>query len=158
MKKIKPVVIELCIVLVLLVVVICSLFRFTYFDGQPGECISGSLFGRFELRNIDKVIIAANGKEWTITDSNLVKQICDETRVADRVNLCTESSKRIDLYSGDRLVRSMKWSVCCNTVEVYEPGISHWLIAPLGTKVEGGYVELSEELLAQLNAVMKSGG
>lgn len=62
MKK-KSAIIELCIVLGLVVVVICSLFRFTYFDGQPGECISGSLFGRFELRNIDKVIIAANGKE-----------------------------------------------------------------------------------------------
>ena len=154
MKKIKPAIIELCIVLVLLIVVICSLFRFTFFDGQPGECISVSLFGSLELRNIDKVVIASNGKEWTITDSNLIKQICNETRVAERVNLCTESSKRIDLYSGDRLVRSMKWSGCCNTVEVYESGMTHWLIAPLGSKVEGGYVELSDGLIAQLNAIM----
>ena len=155
MKKINPAIIELCIVLVVLVVIICSLFRFTYFDSQPGECMSVSLFGRFELQNIDKAVVAADGKKWTITDSNLIEQICNETRVADRVNLCTDSSKRIDLYSGDRLVRSMKWSSCCNTVEVYEPGITHWLIAPLGTKVEGGYVELSDDLLAQLNAVMK---
>ena len=154
MKRIKSSIVELCIVLVLLIVVICSLFRFTFFDGQPGECISVSLFGRFELRNIDKVVIASNGKEWTITDSNLIKQICNETRVAERVNLCTESSKRIDLYSGDRLVRSMKWSGCCNTVEVYESGVTHWLIAPLGSKVEGGYVELSDGLIAQLNAIM----
>ena len=155
MKKIKPAIIELCIVLVVLVVIICSLFRFTYFDGQPGECMSVSLFGRFELQNIDKAIVAADGKKWTITDSNLIEQICNETRVADRVNLCTDSSKRIDLYSGDRLVRSMKWSGCCNTVEVYKAGITHWLIAPLGAKVEGGYVELSDDLMAQLNAVMK---
>ena len=153
MKKIKPAIIELCIVILLAIIVACSLFRFTFFDGY-GECISVSLFGRVELRNIDKVVIASNGKEWTITDSNLIKQICNETRVAERVNLCTESSKRIDLFSGDRLVRSMKWSGCCNTVEVYEPGITHWLIAPLGSKVEGGYVKLSDGLIAQLNAIM----
>lgn len=153
--KEKAAIIELCIVIVLLVVIICSLFRFTYFDGQPGECISVSLFGRFELQTVDKVVIASNGKEWTITDSNLIEQICNETRVAERINLCTESSKRIDLYSGDRLVRSMKWSGCCDTVEVYEPSITHWLIAPLGDKAEGGYVELSDDLRAQLNAVMK---
>ena len=43
------------------------------------------------------------------------------------------------------MVHSMKWSSCCNTVEVYELGITHWLIAPLVTKVEGGYVELSDD-------------
>lgn len=149
MKKIKPAMVELCIVLVLLVVGICSLFRL-----NSGECLSVSLFGRFELRNIDKVILVSNEKEWTITDSDLIEQICNETRIADHVNPCSERSKRIDLYSGDRLVRSMVWAACCDTVEVYEPGITHWLFGGLGTK--SGYVELSDELLVQLNAVMKT--
>ena len=155
MKKMKLAKIELFILLGLLLVAACSLFRFNYFDGNAGECFSVSLFGRLELRNIDKVVIVSDGKEWTITDPNLIGQICSETRVAERVDLCTESSKQINLYSGDRLVRSMKWSGCCGTVEVYEPGITHWLIAPLGSKVEGGYVELSDELLVQLNAIME---
>ena len=151
MKKIKPVVIELCIVLVLLVVVICSLFRCS-----PGECISVSLFGRFELRNIDKVIIYADGKEWTITDSDFIEELCDETRVAEHINPCTRGGRKIDLYSGDRLVRSMIWATCCDQIEVYKPSITHWLIGGIGT--ESGSVSISEELMAQLNAVIKSGG
>lgn len=148
MKKIKPAVVELCVVIGLLVVGICSLFRF-----DPGDCLSVSLFGKFELRNIDKVILASNGKEWTITDPDLIEQICDETRIADHVNPCSESSKRIDLYSGDRLVRSMVWAACCDTVEVYEPSITHWLFGGLDT--ESGYVVLSDKLVVQLNAIMK---
>ena len=149
--KNKAAVIELCIVLALLVVGICSLFRFS-----PGECICVSLFGRFELRNIDKVIISADGKEWTITDPNLIEQLCDETRVAEHINPCTRDGRKIDLYSGDRLVRSMIWGTCCDQIEVYKPSIIHWVIGGIGT--ESGSISMSEELLAKLNAVIKSGG
>lgn len=148
MKKIKPAIVELCIVLALLVVGICSLFRLS-----PGECISVSLFGRFELRNIDRVVITSNGNEWTITNPDFIEQLCDETRIAEHVNLCMHDSKTIDLYAGNRLVRSMKWGPCCDAVEVYKPGISHWLIGGFG--IDSGCVYLSDELLAQLNAIIK---
>ena len=49
----------------------------------------------------------------------------------------------------------MNWSACCDTVEVYEPGITHWIIAALGEKSANGYVTFSKELLAQLNAIME---
>ena len=139
----------------LVIVVCCSLFRFNYFDGEPGECVSISLFGRFELRNIDKVIVASNGKEWTITDSDLIEQICNETRVAERAGPCTERSKRIDLYSGDKLIRSMNWSACCECVTVYNRDLTHWIFSPPGGSGKTGYVELSDELMARLNEVMK---
>ena len=148
MKKIKPAIIELCVVILLLIVVGCSLFHF-----EPGVCLSVSLFGRFELRNIDRVVITSDGKEWTITDPDLIEQLCDETRVAEDINLCMRDSKTIDLYAGDSLVRSMKWGPCCDAVEVYKPGITHWLIGSLG--IDSGCVYLSDKLLAQLNAIIQ---
>ena len=147
----KAAIIELCIVLALLVVGVCSSFRFT-----PGECLSVSLFGRFELRNIDRVVITSDGNEWTITNPDLIEQLCDETRVAEHVNLCMRDSKTIDLYAGSRLVRSMKWGPCCDAVEVYKPSLTHWVIGGLGTN--SGCVYLSKDLLAQLNTVINSGG
>lgn len=147
MKKINPSMIELCIVIVLIIVVCCSLFHF-----EPGECISISWFGKFELRNIDKVVLISGKDWWTVTDTELIGEICDETRIADHVNPCVSGGKRIELYSGDRLVRSMLWGDCCDTVQVYTPDLTHWIIGGIGT--EGGGVYLSEDLLAQLNAIM----
>lgn len=160
MKKLlenKGALAELCVIFGLIVVACCSLFRFNYFDGEPGECISISLFGRFELRNIDKVIVVSRDKEWTITDSDLIEQICNETRVAERAGPCTESAslKRIELYSGDKLIRSMNWSECCDQIAVYNRGLTHWIFSPPGGSGKIGYVELSDELMARLNEVMK---
>ena len=154
MKRSKRLIAILCLV-VLLIVVACSLMRSTAFDNEIGSCISISLFGRFELQNIDKAVIAADGQEWAITDSDLIEQICNETRIANRVNLCYETNRRIDLYSGDKLVRSMHWAECCNTVKVYEPGVTHWLIGGLGQEIEHGSVELSDELMSRLNEEME---
>ena len=147
-------VIVIALIAVTLFILLCSSFRCTLFGSGTGECMSLSIGGKFELRNVDRAIISANGKVYTLTDVDLLEQLVSETRFATHVNLCSSPYRRIDLYCGDKLIRSMEWSDCCDTVKVYETDLTHWLIAPLGTKVEGGYVKLSKELVNQLSALM----
>ena len=154
-KLLRPkFVIAVALMAVTLFLVLCSSFRCSLFGRGTGECISVAIGGKFELRNVDRAIVSSDGKVCTITDVVLLEQLVSETKFATHVNLCSSPYRRIDLYCGDKLVRAMEWSDCCYTVKVYEPGLTHWLIAPLGTKVEGGYVELSKELVNQLNTLM----
>ena len=135
-----------CLVAIILFFVICSSMKVT------NECVSISLFGKWELKNVDCAVITIDGEKVTVTDENLLDELVSETRVADRVSACGESSRQIDLYSGDKLVRSMKWDACCNTVKVYEPGLTHWLIS-FKQSVNAGYVQISNELASQLEAL-----
>lgn len=157
-KKRRPInsdlIILACLAFVVLFFVIFSEIRSTYFDGGAGECLSISLFGKLELKSVDKAVLSENGKEFIITDAELIDQIVTETRVATHAGFCYDRYRRIDLYNGDKLIRSMEWAQCCDTVKVYEPDLTHWLIVPLGGTANEGYVELSDELVDQLGALI----
>lgn len=135
---------------------IFSCVRSNISSNQYGKCVSISLFGKMELKDIDKAIIYENNEAFTITDTDLIDQIVSETKVATHADVCYSTQKRIELYRGDKIVRSMGWADCCNTVKVYESDLTHWLIPELGGTADAGYIVLSDDLVGKLNAVFDS--
>ena len=135
-KKRKPInsdlIILACIAVVVLFFAVFSSARSTYFAGGTGECLSISVFGKMELKNIDKAVVTVDGATWTVTDADFLDQIVTETKIATRADLCSDPTRRIDLYCGDECVRSMEWAECCDTVKVYEPDLTHWLFDGMG--------------------------
>lgn len=133
-----------------------------YTEKGPGECLSVVFFEKQKLKKVDKIILTVNDRKVTITDQDLIRQIVEETAIATHVNLhhdieCTEQ-RQIDLYQGDQLIRSMVWGNCHNEIKVYEPDVTHWLFSPesllFGSEPLVGYVVPSDNLLAQLNALL----
>jgi hypothetical protein len=156
-------IVAVSLTVVALYFLICPMIRVSIFETNMGECISVSLFGKWELRGIDKVVMTVRNKQIVITDNNLVKQIADETRIATHVRSqcgapahCDDPQGRLELYRGDELVRSMDWDLCCDMVKVYEGDATHWLI-PWFCKSYGGYVYLSNGLTGQLYGLADAG-
>lgn len=164
-KKRKPINSDLFILACLTVIVLifalffntCTLFRSTYAEGGPGKCMAISIFGKLELKNIDKAIITRNGEEWTITDTELIDEIIGETRIATYVDSechedccgCEEPHYQVELYRKDKLIRAMEWQSCCNSMRIYEEDLTHWLIGG-----KAGYVMLSNDLYDKLDALI----
>ena len=150
-KKRKPInsdlIILACLAVIVLFFSICSSFRIT--AESAGGCISFALFGKLELRGVDKMVISVGEEQFVVTDADLLEQIVDETRVATHTDLGCANDRQIDLYRRDQLVRSMKWGLCCDTVYVYEEDPTHWLFG--GTT---GHVELSRDLADKLNSLI----
>jgi hypothetical protein len=91
--------------------------------------------------------IVSETKVATHIDSNCEKDCCG----------CYDPHWQIILYRGDQIVRSMEWETCCGAMKVYEPDLTHWLIGPtLGDAKNVGYVELSNELIDQLQALIEN--
>ena len=62
--------------------------------------------------------------------------------------------RTIEVYKGDRLIRSMVWGTCCDSVKVYDADVGHWLLLT-GSKNPSGFVSLSDELVAKLNNLIQ---
>ena len=98
--------------------------------------------------NTPKPLVRVKGKR--IIES-LLDAVVAETMVATHMDVhCTED-RRIDLYAGDALIRSMIWSTCCDTVLVYDTDESHWVVSIEGAE-EGGCIILSNQLAKRLDA------
>ncbi len=138
--------------------------RSTFSAGGTGECLSITFFEKQKLKKIDKVVLTdtTNGenKVVTITDKELIREIVEETAVADRANLgCGKTDRRqINLYHGDKLIRTMKWSDTSERmVNVYNSDLTHWLITPPFVFFNNeGWVELSVELDQKLTALINA--
>lgn len=138
----------LCIVSFILICVCLGRMSFT-----PGsKFIALSPFGRLELLGVDKAVITIDGESVTVTDAELLGRIVDETTIANEAYSCEHGSKdrSIDLYRGDKLVRSMKWYDCTDFVRVYDADLIHWLFPP---EAQAGYAELSRDLVRSLEAL-----
>ena len=130
--------------------------------GEPylASCTSVVLFGKLEIADVDKVVISSDDKSLTITDQALVTQIVDKTKVARWAynvgcGCCEQRGWKIDLYSGNRLMRSMDW-IEDDIVKVYDCDLTHWVFpvdVERGRSI-GGYVCLSEELENQLHEML----
>ena len=140
-----------------LICVCCGLASANLIHGGPGKCVSIAPFGKLEVMGIDKAVITVGGVSVTVTDANLLSRIVDETKVATHSYTCTHDNMKdrcIDLYRGDKLVRSMKWYECQDAVRVYDVDLTHWIFPELGAGVaEAGYAELSRELVKELNGL-----
>lgn len=129
---------------------------------RGGACTSVVLFGKLEMKDVDKVVISSDSKSLTITDPELVDQIVEKTKVADYgfsigCGCCEIKDRRIELYRGDRLVRSMDWYES-DIVKVYERDLTHWVFfvrddGHVYIDQYAGYVLLSQELEERLDAL-----
>lgn len=125
-------------------------------------CTSVALFGKREIAGVDKVVISSDSKSMTITDEDLVNRIVDKTKVATWAyntgcGCCELKNWTIDLYCGDKLLRSMEW-IEDDIVKVYDRDLTHWVF-PVEKQHEqtiGGYALLSEELEAELVEMFKN--
>ena len=156
MNKYRKVII-LCTILtaVLLFFSLYAEVRMTI-SGQ-GKCFSVAFFETQKMAAADRIVIKGNGKEITITDTEVVRELAEQTTVATHANLGCAEDRQIEVYRGNKLIRSMKWGSCCHAVKVYETDVSHWLFSP--TDLENlnrnsGWVFLSNEMVDTLNALL----
>ena len=134
----------------------CGLASCNLLSGDVGKCLAISPFGKLELLGVDKAVVTVDGEAVTVTDPALLERIVDATKVATHANVCDDSMKdrTIELYRGDRLVRSMKWSDCAGMLRVYEADLTHWIFQEVGAGYrQTGYVELSDELIRELDGL-----
>ena len=123
------------------------------FSSSGGSCIAVA-FDKASVMGADKIVYKAEGKEITITDPIVVKEIASHFVVATRAGLCNSQDDRyMYIYNGDKLVRSLRWRCCEEIVDIYEEDATHWLFPP---ECHTGQVELSKEFLDYLNAVLSS--
>ena len=152
MKHRKKHIVWIAICAVVFVVLVTFVgMRCSFFQNEASACLSVTL-DKIAMQTVDKVVITTEDKTITITDQELIKKLVKETKVATNGPFGCYFGGTIDLYNGDQLVRSMKWSTCCpNTVQVYSSSFLHWCFSVEGIE-EYGTVFLSDEVLAELNA------
>lgn len=153
-KWIRVVIITLSICLFMDVLNALQILPFTYrvnLNDAYG-CVTVT-FDTWAMKQADKVIIKANKKEITVTDKALIKEIIKETTVASNGPVGCANDRTIEVYKGDRLIRSMSWGTCCDSVKVYDADAGHWLLLT-GSKNPSGFVSLSDELLSKLNTLI----
>lgn len=118
-----------------------------------GGCISVA-FDKLPMMIADRAVIRVGEKSYEVTDTQLVRQITSETRVATNTDLCNHKVDRwIDIYCGDTLIRSMMWEDYHDGIVVYHAGIFHWVI-PSDSGL--GIVYPSDELLQKLEEVIEA--
>lgn len=126
-------------------------FRCTLFTKDMGRCLSISLVGKWELRDVDKAVITHNGKTVSTTDLEFLSQLTKETQTATHGGDHGDESVKIQLYCGDKLVRTMYFSECCHTITVYETDATHWIFSWwILDHYESGYVFASNSLADQI--------
>lgn len=141
--------------IIVLFFALCSRGSAAFFKGESGGCIAIAFFGKLELRNVDKVVVQVDGREIVSTAPELLEKIVSETAVATHASICHHEERRLDLYRGDKLVRSMVWDTGHDTIKVYDSDIFHWVFTPISIEKEG-YVIMSDDLRNQLNALVAS--
>ncbi|MBQ7415417.1 MAG: hypothetical protein IJW14_00085 [Oscillospiraceae bacterium] len=150
MKKGICILLALAAVAVLITVVACNVSFGMSTDAYAAMSIA---FDRQAMASADRIVVTAKGTEIEITDPELIAQVTQQTAAATHMKFSCPEDRRIDIYCGDRLIRSMGWSTCCDMVNVYDTNGTHWVISVEGIE-EGGSVYLSEELRSKLNALI----
>lgn len=155
-----------CIVITLLISIL--LFFLTCVSvhikctGMWDDCISVAFFEKQKMDKVDRIILRKFSKESIeITDLSIVKEIASETTISTHANQKMPADASIELYSGDRLIRSMQWSIDLGLVQVCEkPDATHWLITRKIFSFQDqseneGFVFLSEELGGYLRTLAR---
>lgn len=154
-KKYRIIVGSICAGLILLLILFVN-FVAVSTEGaftEGGGCFSVA-FDKAVVMGADRIVIREGNEVVTITDAELVREIAAEFVVANRTDLCGyQADKWMEIYNGDRLVRSIRWNECCELVEIYEADVAHW-VWPSGSGI--GQVELSREFMARLDEIIES--
>ena len=109
-------------------------------------------FDKKEIKTVDRVVISIEDQEVVITDTDFVNLIVNETKVATHIGISCPEDRRIDLYCGDKLIRTMGWSTCCDTVHVYNADATHWIFSIEGCE-EAGFIYLTDTLIEKINDI-----
>lgn len=150
MKKGIGILLALAAVVVLITMVACNVSFGMSTDAYAAMSIA---FDKQAMASADRVVVTAKGTEIEITDPKLIAQMVQETAAATHMKVTCSEDRRIDIYCGDRRIRSMGWSTCCDMVNVYDTDGTHWVISVEGIE-EGGSIYLSEELRSKLNTLI----
>lgn len=123
------------------------------FRNHAGCCVS-VVFDKQEVMGADKIIYQVGDKQITITDETTIERIAKEFVVANRAGLCnSHKDEWMQIYNGDKLVRSIRWNACDEYAEIYTADAAHWLW-PGEYKV--GQIEVSAEFRVFLNELMNT--
>lgn len=152
-KKTKLVLLlSVCVAgMVLLVLMLSTSMAVSLNVFDNGGCISVA-FDKSSMKKVDRIVIRADEKRYEITDPVVISMIVSETMVATNTDLRYPNTDRwIDVYSGNTLVRSMRWADNHDTIVVYNRDSIHWIYPSM----EGaGLVYPSTDLVALLNSVL----
>lgn len=154
-KKHKIViVITMCIALLLLLGLFVANVAICINPFDSGGCISVA-FDKLLMLTADRVVIRVEGSSYETTDPELIRLITSETQVATNTDLRYPKTDRwIDIYRGDALIRSMRWSDSLDTIIVYHADSTHWVFP----SYEGdGIILPSTELINKLIEIIDAG-
>ena len=155
--KNKKMIISIALVAIIIATGIIWFNTIAYIGGsniftESGGCISFS-FDKRDITTVNKVVVSNGDKEVVIEDKALVDLVVNETKVATHIGGSCPEDKKIELYSGDTLIRSMGWSSCSDTVRVYSADDAHWVFSIEGPEDEGD-IYLSDTLVKILNDLL----
>ena len=109
---------------------------------EAGSCIC-VVFDKPLVKGADRIVIYENGQVITITDKDTVRQIAGLFTVANRTGLCEHTGDlRLEIYHGDRLVRTITENCDDGFYHIYDRDLLHWVF-PSADK--NGQLELSDE-------------
>ncbi len=119
---------------------------------DSGGCFSVT-FDKLAMATADRAVIVVGEERYEISDIQLVRDITEQTMCATNTDLCCSSrgNRWIEIYRGESLVRRMRWEEFHDSVIVYEADLTHWVFP---SSDGHGLVSLSDELLAELKAVI----
>ena len=160
-KKAKIVRIICKVIIFCLVLSLLSCISVRIRPGKIGKgFVSVSFFEKIKLMGVDRIVLCDEGKNVEITNLFLVKRVvwsCDvATHPLTKTTAMGAKAGTINLYNGDKLVRSMRfeWN---GWVELYESDATHILYAV--NLIDGsyhedvGYVKLSLRLITRLRTI-----
>lgn len=146
----------LVILLVLCISSICMVLlmqNVSFGKGSDAYAAMSVAFDKKSIHSVDRIIIINGTTEIEVDDPMVISQVIEETTVATHMKVTCPIGRQINLYCGDKLIRSMGWSRCCDTVNVYDTDITHWVVSVEGLE-EGGSVYLSPGLVDTLSQYM----
>lgn len=118
-----------------------------------GGCIS-VVFDKHLVLGADRVLIYEGDHVITVTDETVVRRISSTFLVANRTDLCgSHSDRRLEIYNGDQIVRTIQWNACCELAEIYEADAAHWVFPSTGGI---GQVEMTAEFVQWLDEIIES--
>ena len=137
-------------ILVLAIVTALVLLSWVFVDvsvesiirSEAGSCIC-VVFDKPLVKGADRIVIYENDQVITITDKDTVRQIAGLFTVANRTGLCEHTGDlRLEIYHGDRLVRTITENCEDGFYHIYDRDLLHWVF-PSADK--NGQLELSDE-------------
>lgn len=122
--KKKRIVIVLTVLLALLVLNVGIAGR----PEMAGGCVCVS-FDRRDMLRADKIVIEFRGKTHTVTDRNFILGFTQAAMAGTYSDYCCANLQegRIEIYRGDRLIRSMRYVENHDAV-VYDEDAARWVL------------------------------